>query len=257
MGSAYYTYAVARPFDPHALGSLRGVDDSAVRLMRHRDLVAVASPLAWDAASEDAVRKRLESPAALEAMVRTHHAVVDAVARHAVTIPLRLATIHHDGDRVLDLLHRGHASLAAMLDRFTGRVEMGVKIYLDAVASSAVAEPETPTPSGRGYLLARRDQRDRRERLATHAVSVVECIEADLARLAVDRRVHQPQGAALGNGHGDNIVNVAYLVDTARVAELLDSARLLGAEADGVRIVVTGPWAPYSFAQAEDIGEPR
>ena len=41
---------------------------------------------------------------------------------------------------------------------------------------------------------------------------------------------------------------MAYLVDADRAEELAAQAGRLEAEAPGVRVEVTGPWAPYSFA---------
>jgi hypothetical protein len=46
---------------------------------------------------------------------------------------------------------------------------------------------------------------------------------------------------------GENIANEAYLVARADVAEFRAAVASLAADTPGVRVEVTGPWAPYSF----------
>jgi Gas vesicle synthesis protein GvpL/GvpF len=43
LRDATYTYAVARLFDPARISGLRGVDGAPVRLVGHRNVVAVVS----------------------------------------------------------------------------------------------------------------------------------------------------------------------------------------------------------------------
>ena len=54
----------------------------------------------------------------------------------------------------------------------------------------------------------------------------------------------------------ENVLNVAYLVEAARLDQLVERARRLGASGD-VFVEVTGPWAPYSFATLAEHGEAK
>ena len=139
MSAASYTYAVARPFDPTQAAGLVGVDGAAIHLVRHQDLVAVVSPLAPADADETALRARLETLAELEAIARTHHRVVAAVAACTPTLPFRLATVHRSDDRVARLLRREYRRFRETLDRLAGSVEVGVKIYVQHAGASAGA----------------------------------------------------------------------------------------------------------------------
>jgi gas vesicle protein GvpL/GvpF len=255
---ACYSYAVARPFDVETAGALRGVDDAAIRLLRHRDIVAVCSLMPREAAEAKAVRARLETLESMEAMARAHHAVVEAVATRAVTIPFRLATIHHDEQRVIDLLGDRHAEFDATLHRLAGRVEIGVKIYADGSTPPAPpASAATPSASpGRDYLRARRDQRDQRERGSQQALDTATRVDAALAEAVVERRLHRPQAAQLRGDHAENVLNAAYLVETGDLPAFHSLVRRIGTAAPGVRIEVTGPWPPYSFADP-DLGVDR
>lgn len=48
------------------------------------------------------------------------------------------------------------------------------------------------------------------------------------------------------------MLNAAYPVPRERSAELVALAERHGSRVAGVRVEVTGPWAPYSFAGAVD-----
>jgi hypothetical protein len=250
MSEASYTYAVARSFDPALIEGLHGVDGAPVHLVRHEDLVAVVSGLASADAEESALRARLESLEELEAIARAHYAVVAAVAPHSVTLPLRVVTIYSGDARVAEVLRDDYARLCSALDRLAGRVELGVKVYMDSSSArsgpSTAAGPESATP-GRDYLRQRRQQRQQREDAQQQAASAARRIEAGLQELAVDCRAHRPQDSQLSGAAGENILNLAYLVEVRRIEEFARRAARLAGEANGVSVVTTGPWAPYSF----------
>jgi hypothetical protein len=75
---------------------------------------------------------------------------------------------------------------------------------------------------------------------------------ADLGRARV---AHRPQQGELAPGAGENIANEAYLVPAGSVPEFRQAVSGLAGQAPGVRIEVTGPWAPYSFATPPAAGE--
>jgi Gas vesicle synthesis protein GvpL/GvpF len=258
MSTASYTYAVARPFNPTQAAGLVGVDGAAIHLVRHQDLVAVVSPLAPADADETALRARLETLAELEAIARAHHRVVAAVAACTPTLPFRLATVHRTDDRVAQLLRREYRRFRETLDRFAGRVEVGVKIYVQHAGASAGAMSVAKTDgsgsarAGRDYLRNRREQRDRRQHAWRRATTAAEQMDAVLAGLAVDRRQHRTQSAELSAAPGENVFNAAYLVDAGRAEELAARAQRLGAENPHVTLEITGPWPPYSFADSEE-----
>ncbi|MGY3617111.1 GvpL/GvpF family gas vesicle protein [Bradyrhizobium sp. USDA 10063] len=259
MSTASYTYAVARPFNPTQAAGLVGVDGAAIHLVRHQDLVAVVSPLAPAAADETALRARLETLAELEVIARAHHRVVATVAACTPTLPFRLATVHRTDDRVAQLLRREYRRLRETLDRLAGRVEVGVKIYVQHARASAdvmsMAEKTGGSGSaraGRDYLRNRREQRDRRQHAWRCASTAAEQMDAVLAGLAVDRRQHRTQGAEMSAAPGENVFNAAYLVDAGRAEEFAARAQRLGAENPHVTLEVTGPWPPYSFADSEE-----
>ncbi|HET6258099.1 MAG TPA: GvpL/GvpF family gas vesicle protein, partial [Pseudonocardia sp.] len=66
----------------------------------------------------------------------------------------------------------------------------------------------------------------------------------------VASRRYQPQDPRLSGRREEMVLNVAYLVDEAGA----DALRRLVEQHDGqsLRLELTGPWAPYSFATLEE-----
>ena len=151
---AAYTYAVARPFDPARIADLHGVDGAPVRLIGYDNVVAVVSTAAPGELDEASLSTRLERLDELEMLARSHDAVVASVCAHAVTLPFRLAIIHRGDAGVVDMLRREYGHLVAKLDRLSGHVELGVKVYIDSASPSprhasrtSAAVRRTPPPA--------------------------------------------------------------------------------------------------------------
>ncbi|MGW3045948.1 GvpL/GvpF family gas vesicle protein [Kitasatospora sp. NPDC001159] len=249
-----YTYAVARPAAglQRTVEGLTGVVDAPVHLVsdtRGRDIVAAVSPVPSEDFDETALPRHLDDLEWLEALARSHNGVVEAISACTTVVPLRLATVYLDDDRVRNMLDDGLEVFVDRLSRLTGYVEWGVKLYVDAPPDRPPAPlPEPDLSPGRAYLRRRRADRDAQQDALRVAGRGAELIEAAALAHAVDRVRHRPQEGELAIEPGVNVLNDAYLVPLehgeAFRADVLRSASAL----PGVRVVVTGPWAPYSFA---------
>jgi Gas vesicle synthesis protein GvpL/GvpF len=78
-----------------------------------------------------------------------------------------------------------------------------------------------------------------------------ELVHARLSRLAADSRLHPPQAPQLTGTSAKMLLNAAYLVDERRDEDLTAAVRELAAKHPAVRLELTGPWPPYSFAGLE------
>ncbi|MET7986135.1 MULTISPECIES: GvpL/GvpF family gas vesicle protein [unclassified Streptomyces] len=257
-----YAYAVARahPDLERSLTALPGVAGAPVHLIAEGgsedgggDIVLVVSPVPAGDFREDGLRRHLEDLDWLEAVARAHHAVVEEVAARTPALPLRLATVYVDDGSARDMLRSAVRLFAGRLDRLAGQVEWGVKIYVEATApATPESVPAADVTPGRAYLSARRQQRGDREavyRAAQEAAGRV----GDVARAyATDRAAHRPQQGVLAGDAGENVFNDAFLVPRGRGEEFRAEAARAGDGLAGVRVEVTGPWAPYSFAMPED-----
>lgn len=244
MTAPRYVYAIGRALDPAGLAGLIGIDGTEVHLVAVRDLVAVVSAAPPD---EAALQARLERLDELATVAEAHHAVVAAIATQTVVAPFRLATIYQDEHRVRELLRHWYEEFEALLDRLAGTVEVGVKVYVDDRSPARAA----PSSSGRAYLQQLSQRHRRRDEEWQHAAAAVERVDTALGAHALDRSHHRPQPAQLSGAAGHNVLNAAYLVPTARVTEFTELARRLATGEPALRVEVTGPWAPYSFAEPD------
>jgi hypothetical protein len=224
-----------------------GVDGGSVRTVVDGSLAAIVGSVDREGFSEQAIRARLEDMEWLEQLARTHHEVVDRIARSHPVAPVRMATVYLDDAGVRELLGEHRAQLVVTLDRIRGRSEWGVKGYAAPAKEAPEAEPEVSASEapGTSYLMRRRAERDRaahgRQRLAAAADKVHE----EFAALAVDSRLYPPQDPRLTGRRDEMILNAAYLMDEAGAKQL---AEMVNATVEGdLRLELTGPWAPYSF----------
>ncbi|MFD7874676.1 GvpL/GvpF family gas vesicle protein [Streptomyces sp. NPDC059766] len=260
-----YAYAVVR-HDAEgidtALAGVVGVAGKPVHLVPQRpgsDLAAVVSTVPAQDFQESALRRHLEDLDWLETVARAHHTVIEILSAHTTVLPLRLATVYLDEDRVRGALRDDADMFTRALDRLAGHIEWGVKIYVEPRAETAgPADPaaDDGLGAGRAYLRARRAQRHSRDEAHRAASQAAERVEEIGDAVAAAHARHRVQQGELASGAGENVVNDAYLVAREK-AETFRTEILRAAEGlPGIRVDVTGPWAPYSFA-AQPGTEPR
>lgn len=256
-----YVYGVTRADDALAerLTALEGVVGAPVHLVPGGNgLALVASSVPAEDFREDVLRRRLEDLDWLSAVARAHHGVVEAVAAYATVLPLRLATVYLDDTRAREVLDQGRELFTDRLARLSGHVEWGVKVYVDP---SAAPEPppapaDTQLSPGRSYLRGRRQQQRHRDTAHQAAQRAAEGIEAAGRAYASERARHRVQQGALAEAAGENVVNDAYLVPVEQGEAFQAEVRRAADGLAGVRVEITGPWAPYSFAMGpEETGE--
>ncbi|MEW2544238.1 GvpL/GvpF family gas vesicle protein [Streptomyces sp. NPDC047002] len=257
-GTVSYLYAVCRAdvaAAPPVAGVPAGPGDgpAPLRLVREGTLAAVVSSVPADAYSTEGLEASLGDLERLEALARAHNAVVDAVHARATVLPMRLATVYLDDARVAEVLREGAEDFGRLLDRLEGHDELGVKVYATPAdrARGAAPREEPPAPEGsspgRAYL--RRRQAQRRSHRDAHraAGEAAARLPEAVAELARGRAVHRPQQADAAKGAGENIANEAYLVARSDRTAFRAAVAALADGVPGVRVEVTGPWAPYSF----------
>lgn len=258
-GTAVYLYGVTRGLDPATLGGCDGVAGAPVRGVVAGDLTALVSTVRLEEYGEEALRAHLEDLGWIEATARAHHAVVDRAARVAPTAPVRIATVYHDDERVSEVLRDRHERFSAALDRITGRSEWGVKAYAYPDEDQGKDDPAPAggddagqTGIGTAYLRRRQEQRRRRDDAGRRIAERARTIDAELRVHAVAVRRHAPQDPRLSGHAGTPILNMAYLLDDARVPEFQALVRDLDERSPGIGIETTGPWPPYSFIETDE-----
>jgi len=260
-----WLYAVAErvavPNTP--LAEIGGVSGRGVRTIMAAGLTAVAGDVALAEFGEQALRRNLEDLDWLEAAARAHHQVIDAVARQGPVVPMRLATIYSGDAQIAAMLSEQAADFRAALGRISGRTEWGVKAYANRQAevrddSAVTAAPSGPgTGAGAAYLRRRRDQLTAQKNARQETLASAEEIHAELSRYAAETRLHPPQALQLTGSMAPMILNAAYLLDDARHEGFAAAVTALAGQHPGLRLELTGPWPPYSFAGTGEEGGRR
>ncbi|WP_411109140.1 GvpL/GvpF family gas vesicle protein [Streptomyces sp. c-19] len=203
--------------------------------------------------NESALKNHFEDLEWLEDVARAHHDVVQALSVHATVLPLRMATVYQDDDRAGQALAEQHDAFAERLAQLTAHTEFGVKIYLAPTAAPAGTGPLPDTDAGaattpgKAYLQRRRAQHNAQEAVYSQAQEAAGIIETVASRYASQHVRHPTQRGTL-TGPVENVLNDAYLVPDAYAEPFRAAIERAVGVFDGIRVEVTGPWAPYSFA---------
>lgn len=256
-GVAWYVYGVVDA-DVEPPEGVPGVG-ATVTTLREGSLGALVSHVPLDEFDEDSVRARLEDPAWLAEAAQAHEAVLAAALRSGAVVPFRLLTVFRDGDRLRDFLAVRGDDLRAALDRVRGKIEVGIKAFVDrevldrtiAEDSPALAELDAEIASaqiGRAYLLRRRREQAVHDESTRRSVTLAEDVHARLLA-AADAGVANPVQSREATGRQEEmILNGAYLVPAGdeglerALDELRERYRDLG-----LTLERTGPWPPYNF----------
>ncbi|NEB80653.1 GvpL/GvpF family gas vesicle protein [Streptomyces sp. SID14478] len=265
MSELRYVYAVCGSLDAPLAADLTGVAGAAPHVLHHVGLTAVVSPVPAEEFSEDALRRNLESLDWLSDTARAHQRVLGALASVASPLPLRLATVFRDDSGVRAMLEEQAERFRASLDRIDGRVEWGVKVYVEEPEASPDAgsgagsgarsgqgrtsADSLAAGSGRDYLRRRRAERSGREEVWRRAEGFAQSLHDELSRQAHETCLHPPQNPELARTTGRNILNAAYLVERSTSEAFMEAVDRHKDEQPGLRVELTGPWAAYSFSQ--------
>lgn len=251
-GTGRYLYAITRGVASDAMADTVGLGGGALETVDHRGLTAVVSTVRLEEFGEEGLRRNLEDLTWLETVARGHDAVVQAVAAHGPTAPLRLATICLDDDGVRARLDEWHDALNEVLDRVQGRMEWSVKTF---ARGGAEVEPAAPAAEGKGagvaYLQRKRESTQRRQQSEERALQVAQEIHAALAEHAVASRRLPPQDPRLTGHEGVMTHNGAYLVPVEESDAFASTIATLAEQHPDAHLEAGGPWPPYSFAVLE------
>jgi hypothetical protein len=165
-----------------------------------------------------------------------HHDIVSGLSAQIDVLPARFPTWLPDEDAVHIELDRRRSEFDAALDRVRGRVEIAITALW-----TSLPEPETPpeaaTP-GLKYLLARQQAFSGSDHRRQRARALADDLEQLLGQDLVEVRHQVCPSATVA-------LSSAVLVPRASAENV--TKRLTRSEQD-VRILINGPWPPYTFA---------
>jgi len=229
--SRLYLYAIVGQTPTAPLGL--GLRDEPLSLLSGGDVVAVVGEMD-------------EPPAATSHAVLGHDAVVRRLADVSEAIlPARFGTVQ-EPPALVDWLASAAAGLEDALRLVAGREQMTLHVFKDDAPVAAGAAQETgvgagePPPVGPGarYLAARRRHWQQKESLPE-----LEPLRPQLDSLVVAERVEHRATPPFR-------ASIYHLIERGRSAAYREAVETHRELVGGVRLRVSGPWAPYAFAPA-------
>lgn len=258
--SLVYLYGVVPGSAPEPPESLRGIDETSVRLVAAGKLAGVVSTVAAGAYRAEALDARLSDVGWVGQRGMEHERVLTWFVDRTTVIPSAPFSLHATDERVRERL-AGHAvQLERTLERVAGHREMGIRIWRDEARfaehlgrrSAALMEMEqaiTAATPGRRYLLQKKLDALRAEERARVSGELVRRAERELRAAAADACLlsippieGQPRDRTL-------VLYAAYLVPSTGGAAFDEAVQRVAAEhlETGLEWEYTGPWPPYHF----------
>jgi gas vesicle protein GvpL/GvpF len=239
----FYVYGVV-PVGEEARPRLRGIDEAEVEFVEHASVAAAVTEIA------------LDRPPGRRAELVAHTRVVDALSALGPVLPVQFGSIIESADAIVEeLLGPEHDRFVELLDNLVGRHQLNLRA--DYVEEQILGEIVQNHPD-----IAELRRRTRQLPEGTLHPDLVRL--GELVSLAVDSIRDQDAEAIMervrplvldessrGATGMNRVLDVALLVEDDGVPRLEDALETL-AEAmhERIRLRLTGPLAPYDFAEA-------
>jgi hypothetical protein len=197
-----------------------------------------------------------------------HHRLIEAACAGGACLPVRFGTWLADAQALEVLLAARAPALRAALERLRGRRELALTVLWatraagDTTLEDAIPDQAPPRPGpgpGRRFLetrgrlwTAREQRRDVAAGLSRRVERLAGDLVGDLAGGGQTLRQRLCPGPEVA-------LSSAILVPQGRVGVALERLRRPGAVAPagaGLRVLVNGPWPPYSFCGPLESGAP-
>ena len=222
-----YAYCVVPPDHAPSVG-VTGLDDKPV------ELVPMGEVALWVS--------RLPRPTGSVAQITAHNKVVEAAVTDEVTpVPLRFGQWLDNEAALRAAMLDKTASYQEKLQEFAGCLEFGIRV-LDPNAQRGARDVEQPAATtGYEYMQALREN----SKLAEQRRAV-----ADQVRLQIHNSL-QPLVRAEREEEARTphaLITLSHLVPRPHFDGYRERARGLRELLPALRLLLTGPWPPYSFA---------
>ena len=191
-------------------------------------------------------------------LLQAHEDVVDTLMQGSTVVPFQFGTVLKDKAAALKMLQEGEERFKNLLDKFAGRAEWGLKVYVDQpefMQHIVHTEPEFQKlvaqreglSKGVAYLLGRKMEEELKEQALARQAEVCEAIFLQFGNLAYERKLNQPQ--KLTGKKKEMLLNAVYLVEKAQGTAFCQQREHLMEyySSMGLDLEVSGPWPPYSF----------
>lgn len=228
------TGIAADPAGPRLDAQLRGAFACPCSVVATAKLAAVVSPLPAELS--------LREPQTADLLAYSQ--VLGCLHEQTTVVPLRFGSVLASEAAVRTYLDENTTAYEQLLTRLHGTEELAVRVVVPPHALSSPASPPSAAGPGSGaaYLRARQLHHAQAEQKRKAGDRLAEWLRASLMPHAIASQLGLvPQGDGLA-------VSAAFLIARGTAAALRLRLRELAA-ASSLKLVVSGPFPPFSFAE--------
>jgi hypothetical protein len=231
-------------------------------------VVALADLLPAEEFSGAALEARLLDVEWVATQARRHTSMLAGAMEHGPVVPARLCTLFSSVAALRASLEQKEEQLQETLDRLRGRREWGLKLFSDedrvrAKCLSQDPDLAEPAPSAgaavTGLAWMQKKRRDALlvERVAERGEQMANAILDEMEATAAEVRVRPTLTEGASGVAEPMVLNAALLVDTGAEPAMHAAVEGLALELEenGFHLVLSGPWPPFSFCDADDAEE--
>lgn len=189
-----------------------------------------------------------------------HQEVVQEVMGHSAVLPARFGTLFSSIETLERSLEKQYEAIRQFLDQVADKAEWAVKGLIDKkkisedLLSALLAKEEgqlSSLPPGKRYFQEQRLRGSLEKELNRWVKEVSQKVAKELSQYASDFCERKVLSRAATGDDWDMVFNWAFLVPQKAQADF--STRIDQANAEfakeGLVIMLSGPWPPYSFCQ--------
>jgi len=248
------------------LHDLWGIDKTrAVYAVERRGLYVVVSEIEIDTFQSQiqilikAAKNTESTQNQPQALLQAHEDVIDALMGNTTVVPFRFGTILKDEQSAMKMLEDQEEKFKNLLARFAGRVEWGLKVYVDEQEYNKhiqatpqhkhLEEQRAKLSKGVAYLLAKKLEADLKENTATQLTRITEHIFQELGKDAYEAKLDKTLPRTLTHKKKEMLLNSVYLIEKTHIDTFWKTEKSLIEQYEplGLELEVSGPWPPYSF----------
>lgn len=214
-------------------GESPGFNDRPIKEMGFKDIALIVSDVSSMAFLPE------------EEFALRHSLVVEDIFRHTCIMPMRFGTVFEDDGEVRKVLRDHYYRFREQLCFVTDKAEFGVRCYWEGTPASRRARSaweKTSShhkgPPGTRYLMKRRFEAGLSRTARQGVESFFSPVDGELSKLSEARKVRYTEVSR-------GMVEASYLVHDSRQRAFREKIIQLVPE---MKILLTGPWPPYSFA---------
>ncbi len=259
MCTCIYTYCVTH--EEVGLAELKEIDEHAYPIA-DCGLTAVARMVPGEDFSEKNLPENVQNVVWLEAKVREHHTIVNALTGLVTLLPFKFATVFYSEENVKAMLRQYALPMEECLRQLIGKQEWGLKVwgnydeitgYVDASDNDMKALKEELVNSSPGKAFLLKKKKEDLLKSTVHSFfneHVQECIHG-----LIPYSYKNTMQGGITVGGGEIGLKAAFLVARDETEPFLHEIEKKRGTLNAamINLECTGPWPPYNFA---DIYQP-